>query len=49
VTIAKWLTILLAVPLPIVIGIGIIRRQQMGRIKERTRFVADSLAAALAI
>jgi CHASE3 domain sensor protein len=48
VTIAKRLTILLAVPLLIVIGIGIILRQQMGRIKERTRFVAESRASALA-
>ena len=46
-TIAKRLMILLAVPLLILIGIGILTRQQMARIEERTRFVAESRIAAL--
>jgi PAS domain-containing protein len=40
--------ILLAVPLLILIGIGIITRQEMTRIEERTRFVAESRVVALA-
>jgi CHASE3 domain sensor protein len=47
-TIARRLMILLAVPLLIRIGIGIITRQQMARIDERTRFVAESRVVALA-
>ena len=47
-TIARRLMILLAVPLLILIGIGIITRQQMARIEERTRFVAESRVVALA-
>jgi signal transduction histidine kinase/DNA-binding response OmpR family regulator/HPt (histidine-containing phosphotransfer) domain-containing protein/CHASE3 domain sensor protein len=47
-TIAKRLMILLAVPLLILIGIGIITRQQMARIEERTRFVAESRIVGLA-
>src|SRR4030095_16012283 len=47
-TIAKRLMILLAVPLLILIGIGIITRQQMARIEDRTRFVAESRIVALA-
>ena len=48
VTIARRLIILLAVPLLILIGIGIITRQQMARVEERTRFVVDSRVVALA-
>jgi PAS domain S-box-containing protein len=47
-TIARRLMTLLAVPLLILIGIGIITRQQMARIEERTRFVAESRVVALA-
>ncbi len=39
--------VLLAVPLLILIGIGIFTRQEMTRIEERTRFVAQSRLAAL--
>jgi CHASE3 domain sensor protein len=47
-TIANRLIILLAVPLLILCGIGIITYQQMNRIEERTRFVAESRVVALA-
>ena len=47
-TIARRLMILLAVPLLILIGIGIITRQQMARVEERTRFVVESRVVALA-
>ncbi|HEX5175799.1 MAG TPA: MCP four helix bundle domain-containing protein, partial [Chthoniobacteraceae bacterium] len=47
-TIARRLTIVLAVPLLILIGIGVITRQEMARIEERTRFVAESRVVALA-
>ena len=47
-TIAKRLIILLAVPLLILLGIGIFTRQQLANIEERTRFVADSRVVALA-
>ena len=47
-TIAKRLIILLAVPLLILIGIGIFTLQQMTRIEERTKFVAESRVVALA-
>ncbi|MES2570937.1 MAG: MCP four helix bundle domain-containing protein, partial [Verrucomicrobiota bacterium] len=46
-TIARRLMVLLAVPLLILIGIGIFTRQEMTRIEERTRFVAQSRLAAL--
>jgi signal transduction histidine kinase/CheY-like chemotaxis protein len=47
-TIARRLMILLAVPLLILTGIGVITRQQMAGIEERTRFVAESRVVALA-
>ncbi len=47
-TIAKRLLILLAVPLLILSGIGVITRQQLDRIEERTRFAAESRVVALA-
>jgi two-component system sensor histidine kinase/response regulator len=47
-TIARRLLILLAVPLLILVGIGIITRQQMDAIEESTRFVAESRVVALA-
>ena len=40
--------ILLAVPLLILTGIGIITRQEMAKVEERTRFVAESRVVALA-
>lgn len=40
--------ILLAVPLLILSGIGVITRQQLDRIEERTRFAAESRVVALA-
>ena len=40
--------ILLAVPLLILIGIGVVTRQQLARIEERTRFASESRVAALA-
>lgn len=47
-TIARRLTLLLAVPLAVLIGIGIFTHQQLDRIDERSRFVAESRIAALA-
>jgi CHASE3 domain sensor protein len=47
-TIAKRLSILLAVPLLILVGIGVITRQQLAGVEERTRFVAVSRVAAMA-
>ena len=40
--------ILLAVPLLILIGIGVITRLQLSRVEERTRFVAESRVVAIA-
>ena len=47
-TIAKRLIILLAVPLLILVVIGIFTRQQLAHIEERTRFVMESRVVALA-
>ena len=47
-TIAKRLSILLAVPLLILIRIGVITRQQLAGVEERARFAAVSRVAALA-
>ncbi len=47
-TIAKRLIVLLAVPLLILIGVGIITRHQMARVEERMRFVAESRVVAMA-
>src|SRR5687768_7423838 len=47
-TIARRLTLLLAVPLLILVGIGAFTRDQLRRIDDRTRFVAESRVAALA-
>ena len=47
-TIARRLIVLLAVPLLILFGIGVFTRDQLVRIEERTRFVAESRVAALA-
>ena len=47
-TIAKRLILLLAVPLLIILGIGLSTRQEMGRIEESTRYMAESRVVALA-
>ncbi|MFO1461782.1 MAG: response regulator [Verrucomicrobiota bacterium] len=47
-TIAKRLLILLAVPLLIFLAIGVITRQELGQIEEKTRFMAESRITALA-
>src|SRR5436190_8526735 len=47
-TIARRLIVLLAVPLLILLGIGLFTRIQLLRIEDRTRFVADSRVPALA-
>ncbi len=47
-TIARRLIILLAVPLLILVGIGVFTRQQLARIEERARFVTESRVVALA-
>ena len=47
-TIARRLIVLLAVPLLILAGIGLFTRDQLRRIEDRTRFVAESRVAALA-
>ena len=47
-TIAKRLILLLAVPLLILIGIGVFTHHQLSRIEERARFVAESRIVALA-
>jgi len=47
-TIARRLIVLLAVPLLILSGIGLFTRDQLLRIEDRTRFVAESRVAALA-
>jgi signal transduction histidine kinase/DNA-binding response OmpR family regulator/HPt (histidine-containing phosphotransfer) domain-containing protein/HAMP domain-containing protein len=46
-TIARRLTVLLAVPLLILSGIGVFTRYQLLRIEDRTRFVAESRVPAL--
>ena len=46
-TIARRLILLLAVPLFILLGIGLFTRFQLDRIEERTRFVAQSRVIAL--
>ena len=47
-TIAKRLIILLTVPLLALLGLGIFTRIQLGRVEERSRFVAESRIVALA-
>ena len=47
-TIARRLIVLLAVPLLILLGIGLFTRSQLLRIEDRSRFVADSRVPALA-
>ncbi len=47
-TIAKRLMILAAAPLVALLGLGIFTRLQLGKIEERTRFVAESRVLALA-
>ena len=47
-TIAKRLILMLAVPLLIILGIGLVIRQEITRIEERIRFVAESRVIALA-
>ncbi len=47
-TIAGRLTLLVVAPLLILVGIGIITHQQMARVENRTRFVAESRLVALA-
>jgi len=47
-TIAKRLTLLLAVPLLILLAIGIFTRHQLSKIEEQARFVAESRIVALA-
>ncbi|NQX01133.1 MCP four helix bundle domain-containing protein, partial [bacterium] len=47
-TIAKRLILLLAVPLLIILGIGFATRQEMNRIEQSTRYVAESRIGALA-
>jgi signal transduction histidine kinase/CheY-like chemotaxis protein/HAMP domain-containing protein len=47
-TIAKRLTLLLAVPLLIILGIGLATRQELSRIETSTRYVAESRVVALA-
>ncbi|CAN5512324.1 hypothetical protein BH09SUM1_BH09SUM1_16860 [soil metagenome] len=47
-TIARRLIVLLAAPLLILVVIGIISHQQMARVEDRTRFVAESRLEALA-
>src|SRR4051812_15307141 len=46
-TIARRLIVLLAVPLVILLGIGLFTRAQLVRIEDRTRFVAESRVVAL--
>ena len=47
-TIARRLILLLALPLLILVGIGMITLEQMGRVENRTRFVAESRMVATA-
>ena len=47
-TIAKRLILLLAVPLLIILGIGLATRQELNQIESSTRFVAESRVVALA-
>ena len=47
-TIAKRLTLLLAVPLLIILGIGFATRQELSRIEDSTRYMAESRVVALA-
>ena len=48
-TIAKRLIVLLAVPLLILVGLGILVRIQLARIEERSRFVAETQITSLAV
>src|SRR5580765_4332419 len=48
-TIGKRLLLLLAVPLIALLGFGIFARIQLSRIEERSRFVAESQLAAVAV
>jgi CHASE3 domain sensor protein len=45
-TIARRLIVLLAVPLLILLGIGVFMHDQLRRIEDRTRFVAESRVGA---
>ncbi len=47
-TIAKRLIVLLAVPLLVLVGLGIFVRAQLARIEDRSRFVAETQIASLA-
>jgi two-component system sensor histidine kinase/response regulator len=47
-TIARRLIILLAAPLLVLLALGVFTRVQLGRVEERSRFVAESRIAALA-
>jgi len=47
-TIAKRLIVLLAVPLPILVGLGIFVAIQLARIEDRSRFVAETQIGSLA-
>src|SRR3954452_10353299 len=47
-TIARRLTILLALPLLALLALGFFSRIQLGKVEERSRFVAESRIAALA-
>jgi signal transduction histidine kinase/DNA-binding response OmpR family regulator/HAMP domain-containing protein len=47
-TIARRLTILLAVPLLALIGLGVFTRLQLGKVEDGTRFLAESRVGALA-
>jgi len=47
-TIAKRLLILLAVPLLVLAGLGVLVRQEIANVEERTRFVTDSQVPSLA-
>jgi two-component system, sensor histidine kinase and response regulator len=47
-TIARRLTILLAVPLAALLGLGVFTRLQLSKVEERSRFVAESRIVALA-
>src|SRR5262249_54136861 len=48
-SIAKRLTILLAVPLLALLGLGVFTRLQLATIEERTRFVAENQISSLSI
>ena len=47
-TIAKRLVLLLAVPLLVILSLGVATRMEMARVEQSTRFVAETRVVALA-